>query len=125
MAGKPLRNRVGAFSAQSAMLKVDGRTAEAKLLRETDADLVEMYGGQQQCTPARLYLIEATSLLRLRVCALRSRVAAGAEMPDHTDKAVSALSGALRANLLALGLDGAAAPEMTLERYIELKVAGK
>jgi hypothetical protein len=125
MAGKQPRTRVGAFSSTTSLLRADGRTAEARLMGETDRDLVALYGGEQHCSAARRYLIESTSLVRLRVAALRTRAAQGGELPEHFDKVVGALAGTLRANLMALGLDGPTEPETTLEAYVQLKLANQ
>ncbi len=46
MAGKPPRSRAGVFSRASAVRNVDGRTREARIIRDTTAALVEHLGGQ-------------------------------------------------------------------------------
>jgi hypothetical protein len=63
MAGKPPRSRVGMFSRASAVRDVDGRTREARIVRDTTAALVEHLGGQPPA-PQRL-LIHASAMLAL------------------------------------------------------------
>ena len=46
MAGKPPRSLVGIFSRVTAVRDADGRTREAKIIKQTIADLVDHVGGQ-------------------------------------------------------------------------------
>jgi hypothetical protein len=61
MAGKPVRSRAGLFSRASAVRNVDGRTREARIIRETTAALVEHLGRQPR-VPQQL-LIHASAVL--------------------------------------------------------------
>jgi hypothetical protein len=74
MAGKPVRSRAGVFSRASAVRAPDGRTREARIIKQTVADLAEHVGGQPPA-PQRLP-IDASAILVLRLhCRWRSPAA--------------------------------------------------
>lgn len=125
MAGKPIRSRVGTFSSTSALLKVDNRTVEGRLMREVDEALYAQYGGLECCSAARVCLIRAASADNFRITAARARLAAGGEMPDHFERNLSGAMASLRATLLLLGLDAPSEPELSLEQYAKLRVVGQ
>jgi hypothetical protein len=87
------------FSRAAAVRDADGRTREAKIIKQTVADLVEHVGGHP--TAAERLLIDATAVLVLRLRCALDRYATGVGDCESLDRHVVALQNGLRANLLA------------------------
>jgi hypothetical protein len=87
MAGKPSRSRASVFSRASRVRNVDGRTREARIIRDTTAALVEHLGGQPM-VPQQL-LIHA-SAVEPRAAVLPGIAYSRLEMPSVSSSASSA-----------------------------------
>jgi hypothetical protein len=104
------------FSRASAVRNVDGRTVEARIIKETVAALTEHLGGRPTAPQQLLAHASAVLVLRLRVAL--DRYATGDD-PESLDRHVVALQNGLRANLLALGLERPKEQVPSLAQYIE------
>jgi len=116
MAGKPPKSLAGVFSRASAVRNVDGRTREARIIRDTTAALTEHLGGQP--TAPQQLLIHASAVLVMRLRVVLDRYANGDD-PEALDRHVVALQNGLRGNLLALGLQRSQEQRPSLAQYIE------
>src|SRR5689334_14992496 len=60
---------VGPFSPRRRLRRLDGRTREARFLRETEARLIAHLGGPERATAPQRFLVErlASDLLRLEM----------------------------------------------------------
>src|SRR3712207_3415097 len=86
MAGKPPRSRVGMFSRATAVRDADGRTREAKIIKETALALTEHVGGQP--TAPQKLLIDASAILVLRLRVALDRYATGVGDCESLDQRV-------------------------------------
>ena len=118
MAGKPARSRIGLFSRASAVRDVDGRTAEARIIKSTVRELTDHVGGNP--TAAQRLLIQATATLVLRLRCALDRYVTGDD-PETLDRHVVSLQNALRLNLVALGLERPKDQAPSLSSYLELR----
>ena len=113
------RNRIGAYSRQGAVAKIDGRSREAQFLKRRRAELIAHCGGAP--TAPQRALIERAAWLSLRCAQLDEKLAAG-ELTEHDTRAVLAWSNTLTKTLKALG-PPRAAPPPSLSDYIATKRA--
>jgi hypothetical protein len=110
------------FSRPSALQKIDRRTVESQLLARTQAELIAHLGGEAVVTVPQRLLVQATSLLVLRLrCALDRYLRGGAEDIETLDRYICVLQNSLRQNLLALGLERPKEQVPSLAQYIEGK----
>lgn len=82
--------------------KLDGRTKEGRLLRDTRADLVAHCGGQPSATQKAL--IERAALLTLHVARLDREALAGGGFSEATARQYLAWSNSLGRTLASLGV---------------------
>jgi hypothetical protein len=106
---------------RDTLVKVDGRTREARLMRETRAELTAHVGGSP--TIAQRALIEQATNLRLRIAVLDKRFADSREYSEADTRTYTTLSNALGRVLSRLGLDAAPAPVKTLAQHLAEKAA--
>jgi len=99
-----------------ALAKLDQRTKEAKLLRETLRDLTRHVGGHPSATQRAL--IERAAWLTLHVVQLDAKAADNGGMSDHSARQYLAWSNSLTRTLRELGLKGLAEHAPTLAEVI-------
>jgi hypothetical protein len=116
-ASQPSKARaVGPYSRPCVLAKLDQRTKEARLLRETRDALVEHIGGQPSAVQGAL--IERSVWLSLGVAQLDAKMANGAAFTQHDHNSYIAWSNALSRTLGLLGLQPTAAKPPTLAEQL-------
>jgi hypothetical protein len=98
------------------LAKLDQRTKEARLLRETVRDLTHHVGGHPSATQRAL--IERAAWLTLHVAQLDAKATATGSMTDHSARHYLAWSNSLTRTLRELGLKGPAERAPTLAEVI-------
>jgi hypothetical protein len=104
-----IARQIGPYSRRHRLAKLDGRTKEAALLRETRARLVAHVGGAPSAVQAEL--IERAAQLTLKVAQLDAKLDAKLDarsMTDHDHRHYLAWSNSLTRTLAHLGLKPAA-----------------
>ncbi len=112
--------QIGPYSRPERLAKIDQRTREARLMRETRARLIEHVGGRPSAVEAEL--IERAVQLTLKVAQLDAKLDANA-MTDHDHRFYLAWSNALTRTLAQLGLKPAAPRGPTLAEHLAGKAA--
>jgi len=97
--------QIGRYSRPHGLAKLDGRTREAALMRDTRARLIAHVGGSPSAV--ELALIERAAQLTLKVAQLDAKLDANA-MSDHDHRHYLAWSNSLTRTLEKLGMKGAA-----------------
>ncbi len=100
------------YSRPVALATLDQRTREARLIRETRAELVRHLGGNPSATQAAM--IEQAVQLRLRLAVMDRKFAEGGEQTLHDSRTYLAWSGSYTRLLARLGLEAAPAPVVSL-----------
>lgn len=98
------RKRLGPYSRPRALARMDGRTKEARFLRDTRADLLRHVGGTP--TVVQAALIERAVILSLRVAQMDAKAADGGVLTEHDSRTYLAWSNHLTRTLRQLGLKG-------------------
>jgi len=98
------------------LTKLDGRTREARLMRDTRRELTAHLGGKPSATQA--VMIEQAAQLTLRIATMDRKFAETGEQTEHDSRTYLAWSGALTRLLRQLGLKGAPQPAQTLASYL-------
>jgi len=99
---------IGPYSRPSTLAKLDGRTREARLMRDFRARLVEHVGGKPSATQSAL--IDRATWLALHVAQLDQRTADNRAMSEHDARTYLAWSNSLTRTLRELGMEGASSP---------------
>jgi hypothetical protein len=94
---------IGPLSPTRRLRRLDGRTREARFLRETEGQLIQHLGGPERVSPPQRFLVErvAADLLRLEI--FDEKIAAGS-MTEHDGRVAHALRNSVRLVLRELGL---------------------
>jgi hypothetical protein len=108
--------QIGARNRPLALAKLDQRTREARLLRETVRDLTRHVGGHPSATQRAL--IERAAWLGLHVAQLDAKAVVNGDMTDHSARQYLAWSNSLTRTLRQLGLKGPAERALTLAEVI-------
>ncbi len=109
--------KIGPYTRPAALLKIDGRTKEARLVRETRAELTAHVGGKPTATQRAL--IERCVQLTLRVAAMDRKFMATGTQTEHDSRTYLAWSNSLARALRDLGMRSIKAPQAaTLHDYI-------
>lgn len=103
------------YSTATTLVKLDGRTREARLMRQTRKELVEHVGGQPSATQRAL--IERAVSLALRIGLMDAKFAEGG-MTDHDTRTYLAWSNAYSRLLRHLGLKGAPQHAPTVQERV-------
>jgi phage shock protein A len=105
--------QIRAYSRPAALAKLDQRTVEARLMRETRADLEKHVGG----TPSAVQqaLIEQAAQLRLRLAVMDAKFAETSAQTDHDSRTYLAWSNSYSRLMRLLGMKGPAPKVPTLE----------
>ncbi len=105
-------NRIAAVSPRSALAKLDGRTREARLVRDTRAALTAHVGGAPSATER--VLIDRACQLTLRIVAMDRQFAETGAMSEHASRTYLAWSNSLTRTLREIGFKSAPPPRKTL-----------
>jgi hypothetical protein len=114
--------QIGPHSRPHRLLKLDGRTREATLLREARDQLIEHVGGAPSAVQLRL--IERAALLTLHVAMFDARALAGNGLSERDGRQYLAYSNSLARALAQLGLKPSVAPVPTLAEVLAAGRAG-
>ncbi len=117
-----LTRSIGPYSRPAALAKWDGRTKEARILRETREALTEHVGGAPSAVQRRL--IERAAVLTLRVAQLDAKAADAGAMTEHDTRTYLAWSNTLTRTLRELGLKGAAERPPSLAEIMARPIPG-
>ena len=98
--------KYGAFSKQIILARPDGRTREARLLRQTRVALFNHLGGENRLTAPQRALVERAAMLQLRLSIFDAKVLDGT-FSDYDAKVYLAFSNSLTRTMTALGLEPA------------------
>ena len=113
--------KLGPYSRPDALSKMDGRTWEAKLLRQVRDDLTAQLGGIPSA--AQRALIDQASWLTLHVEQINRRTVGGKAMTEHDSRQYLAWTNSLSRTLRHLGLKSAAQQPATLRAHIAAREA--
>jgi hypothetical protein len=103
---------LGAYSKEIVLARPDGRTKEARLLRQMREELIRHLGGN--VTPPQRAMIERCAMLQLR-CAVLDRKILDGTFTEFDAKVYLAFTGSLTRTLARLGLEAAADKPRTIE----------
>ncbi len=112
---------IGPHSRPSKLAVIDGRSAEARRMKEIRAELFEHLGGQASKTQAML--IGRIAVLTLRIELMDRAALKGGAVPDNDAKQYLAWNNALSRMLRQLGLKGTPAKAPSLAEHIASKAA--
>lgn len=116
MASQKVR-QIRPYSGPDKLAVIDGRTREARLLRETRAALIAHVGGKPSATQAAL--IERATWLSLRVAQLDARIAeGGGAFTEHDSRTYLAWSNTLGRIMALLGLQPVTSRAPTLAEVL-------
>ena len=101
-----MARRYGAYDKAVLLAKPDGRTCEAKLLRESRAALFDHLGGENRLTAPQRMLVERASMLQLRLAVLDRKIL-DRTFTEYDSKVYTACGNSLTRTLIALGIKGA------------------
>lgn len=108
------------ISRPDRLQKIDGRTREARRLREITRDLTKHCGGSGQVSAAQRYLIERTAIDLLRLELLDAKTAMG-RLTEHDRRIAHTCRSSVRLALRQLGMKPVAArPPMDALQYGKL-----
>lgn len=99
---------IGPYSATATLAKRDGRTREARLVRDTRAALIRHVGGSP--TIAQRMLIDRVAQLTLRIATMDRKFAETEVQTEHDSRCYLAWTGSLSRLLRDLGLAAAPPP---------------
>ena len=106
-----------------ALAKLDQRTKEARLMRETRAELVAHVGGRPSAVQSAM--IERACQLTLRIVAMDRKFAETGAQTDHDSRTYLAWSNSLTRTLAQLGVEGATtAREPTIADLLRTALPG-
>ena len=108
--------KIGVYSRPDALSKMDGRTWEAKLLRQVRDDLTVQLGGNPSA--AQRALIDQASWLTLHVEQINRNTVSGKAMTEHDSRHYLAWTNALSRTLRHLGLKSGPQQSATLAGYL-------
>lgn len=108
------------YSRPNALAKIDGRTREARLMREARAELVAHVGGTPSAT--QRVLIERAVQLTLQIAMLDAKQAGGG-LTEHDGRTYLAWTNTLTRLMRQLGMTGAAQRPRSLADHIAARAA--
>jgi hypothetical protein len=112
--------KLGAYSKEIVLANPDGRTKEARLLRQMRTALFRHLGGESNLTAPQRAVVERAAMLQLRCAVLDQRVVDGT-FTEYDAKTYLAFSNSLTRTLNALGLDPASSrrrPGQDLDEHL-------
>jgi hypothetical protein len=113
--------RIRPYSSPDALTKLDGRTREARLMRETRAELTAHVGGAPSTVQS--CLIEQLVQLRLRIATMDRKFAATGEMTAHDSRTYLAWANSYSRLLARIGIKGP--PERRAASLAEIQARPK
>jgi hypothetical protein len=115
-----MRSAFSPYSRPATLAKLDGRTQEGRLIRDTRSALVAHVGGQPSTTQAML--IERAVQLTLRIAAMDRKFAESGQT-EHDSRTYLAWSACLSRALRDLGLKGPAQRPQSLAEIMRAETA--
>lgn len=115
---------IGGASRPHRLAKLDGRTREARRLRQINRELTDHVGGSDRVSAAQKYLIARTAIDILRLELLDAEMAAGT-VSNHDARVAHALRNTVRLALRALGMKAAAAKPPSAAENLAAATAGR
>jgi hypothetical protein len=112
---------IGPHSRPGILAVIDGRRAEAKLMRDVRAELTAHCGGSPSAT--QRMIITRAVMLSLRLHLMDKRFAETGAQTDHDSRCYLAWSNSLTRTLRELGVKGAAERAPTLQDYFAGRAA--
>ena len=109
-------SRITPYSRPATLAKMDGRTVEGRLVRDTRAALLAHVGGTPSATQRAL--VERAVQLTLRIATMDRKFAETGVQTEHDSRTYLAWSGSLSRALRDLGLKGAAERPRSLKDVI-------
>jgi hypothetical protein len=107
---------VGPYTRPFAISKIDQRTREARLIRETREELVRHVGGRPSATQAAM--IEQLVQLKLRLAVMDRKFNKAGDMTEHDSRTYLAWANTYARNLARLGMRGTAEARPDLAAYL-------
>ena len=111
---------------------LDGRTTQARLVRELEAELISAFGGEDQVSPQQRWVIQRAAVLQLQLSALDAFVLGMDSLVNKKRRQIypivlehAKLSQSLTSLLTTLGLNRQAKPALTLSDYLAAQTATK
>jgi hypothetical protein len=117
----PTTKPLGPYSRPGALAKMDGRTKEARLVRETRAALLAHVGAAPSATQRAL--IDRAVQLTLRVSVMDRKFAEDVTPTEHDTRTYLAWSNSLSRALRDLGMKGVAESPPTLQEHLAARQA--
>ena len=114
-------SKIRPYSRPDAFAKIDGRTWQAKLVRETRADLLAHVGSNPSATQRAL--IDRCAWLTLHIAQIDRRTADGKAMTPHDAATYLAWSNSLSRTLTRIGLKSAASAPPSLKEHLAARAA--
>lgn len=108
--------KIGPYSTHGTLVKRDGRTREARLVKCLHDDLVAHVGGKPSVT--QRVLIDQACALRLRIALMERDGIGEREMSQQRQIQFLAWTGSLTRLLRDIGLEGAPAPKPTHSEWM-------
>jgi len=107
---------IGPYSRPHTLAKLDGRTREARLMRDARTELTAHLGGTPSATQRAL--IEQAAQLRLRLATMDRQFVETGAMTEHSSRTYLAWSNSYSRLLRQLGLAGAKERPPTLAEIL-------
>ena len=107
---------IGSPSRPGALTRLDGRSREARLLRDTRAELAAHVGGKPSATQTAL--ITRAAMLTLYLARMDAKAMETGAMSDHATREYLAWSNTLTRTMRQLGLKGIAEKAPSLSEII-------
>ena len=108
--------KVRVYSRPATLLNIDQRTREARMMRETRAELVAHVGGKPSAT--QRVLIERAAQLTLQIGMLDAKQADGGALTEHDARTYLAWTNTLTRLMRQLGMKGTAERQRSLAEHI-------
>jgi hypothetical protein len=113
--------KIGPHSRPGRLALVDGRTAEAKLMRGVKADLAKHCGGAPSAT--QRMLIDQAAMLTLRLHLMDKESIADPALSERNGRQYLAWANSLSRLLRQLGLEGMPERQPTLKDHLAARAA--
>ena len=113
--------QLGPYSRLNVLAKLDGRTREARMMRQFRIELTEHLGGKPSFTQAAL--IDRAAWLFLHVAQLDARAVNGRELTEHDARTYLGWSNTLNRCLRQLGLKATREELPSLSSYMSGRAA--
>jgi len=109
--------KLGAYSKEIILARPDGRSREARLLKQMREALIRHLGGEDKLSPPQRVLCERAAMLQLRCAVLDEKIVDGT-FSEYDAKTYLAFSNSLTRTMTALGLEPAAPRRKTLDEHL-------